>query len=180
MSDGADDDRRESELVSRVVANDDHDAFGHLVDLHQSAVRQFLRRLTGNDWSRADDLAQDTFWKAYRHIDSFQGRGQFLSWLFRIAYQLFITEQRRSRGIAEVPLHDDVPATGGTSHLDKRTFNQLMEALRPEERAVVVLHYQYGLTHSEIAETLDLPLGTVKTLIRRARAKLQEAHVPNT
>ena len=179
MPDSADHDRRESELISRVVAYDDHEAFAQLVHMHQSAVRLFLRRLTGNDWSRADDLAQDTFWKAYRHIDSFQGRGWFLSWLFRIAYQLFITEQRRSHGITQVVLRDDVPAAGGTSHSDKRTFNQLMEELRPEERAVVVLHYRHGLTHPEIAETLDLPLGTVKTLIRRARAKLQEAHAAN-
>src|SRR6185436_15214670 len=110
MARRADLEAQESEWISRVVRHDDHEAFADLVRLHQSAVRQFLRRLTANDWSRADDLAQDTFWKAYRNIGGFQARGRFLSWLFRIAYQLFITEQRRGRGIVQVPLPDGVPA----------------------------------------------------------------------
>ena len=59
---------------------------------------------------------------------------------------------------------------------DSRTFDQLMERLRPDERAAIVLHYRHELTHPEIAETLELPLGTVKSLIRRARLKLQEGH----
>jgi hypothetical protein len=69
----------DAELISRVLVSDDHEAFADLVWRHQSAVRQFLRRLTGNDWGRADDLAQETFWKAYRHLTTFQGRGRFLS-----------------------------------------------------------------------------------------------------
>lgn len=178
MADRADQDRRESVWISRVVAHDDHEAFAELVRLHQSAVRQFLRRLTGGDWSRADDLAQETFWKAYRNIGGFQARGRFLSWLFRIAYQLFVTEQRRRRGIALVRLPDDVREEGdaGQRLADSRTFDQLMDMLRPEERAAVVLYYRHDLTHPEIAETLELPLGTVKSLLRRARLKLREAH----
>ena len=52
----------------------------------------------------------------------------------------------------------------------------MMTLLRPDERAAIVLHYRHGLAHPEIAEAMQLPLGTVKTLIRRARLKLQEAH----
>ena len=85
----------ESGWISRVVVHDDHRAFAELVRLHQAAVRRFLRRLCGADWARADDLAQETFWKAYRHIGSFRGEGMFLGWLFRIAWQLFVTQQRR-------------------------------------------------------------------------------------
>lgn len=168
----------ESFLISRVVAHDDHEAFAELVRLHQSAVRQFLRRLTGNDPSRADDLAQDTFWKAYRHLGTFQARGRFLSWLFRIAYQLFITEQRGARGMIQVPLPEDVETQvdEGQRVADRRTFDQLIDALRPEERAAIVLHYRHDLTHPEIAETMSLPLGTVKSLIRGAHIKLREVH----
>ncbi|HLA78624.1 MAG TPA: sigma-70 family RNA polymerase sigma factor [Vicinamibacteria bacterium] len=178
MADRADQDRLESMWIARVVAHDDHEAFAELVRLHQSAVRRFLRRLTGADWSRADDLAQDTFLKAYRNIGGFQARGRFLSWLFRIAYQLFVTEQRRRRGVAQVPLPDDVPARGDASQrlADGRTFDQLMGMLRADERAALVLHYQHELTHPEVAEALELPLGTVKSLIRRGRLRLQEAH----
>ena len=177
MPDSPDQHVSESVLISRVVAHDDHEAFARLVRLHQSAVRQFLRRLTGNDWSRADDLAQETFWKAYRHIGSFRARGRFLSWLFRIAFQLFITEQRRRRVLVQLPMPDEVREAGdaGRQFVDARTFDQLMDMLRPEERAAIVLCYRHELTHTEIAETLDLPVGTVKSLIRRARLRLQEA-----
>lgn len=177
MADRAETDRREAMWISRVVAHDDHDAFAELVRLHQSPVRQFLRRLTGTDWSRADDLAQDTFWKAYRHIGTFEGRGRFLSWLFRIAYQVFVTDQRGGR-VVSVPLLDDV-ASGENANqrfANARTFDQLMAMLRPEERAAIVLHYRHELTHPEIAEALDMPLGTIKTLIRRARLRLQDLH----
>jgi RNA polymerase sigma-70 factor (ECF subfamily) len=171
-------DRSESALISRVVVGDDHDAFAELVRLHQSAVRQFLRRLTGSNWDRADDLAQDTFWKAYRHLATFQGRGRFLSWLFGIAYQLFITDLRRARGEMFVPLEEDLAIDVDASQrfAEARTFDELMTMLRPEERATLVLHYRHELTHVEIADTLSLPIGTVKTLIRRARLRLKAAH----
>ena len=77
--------RRKPSGSARVVVHDDHEAFAELVRLHQSAIRQFLRRLTRHDWGRADDLAQETFWRAYRHIATYEARGRFLSWLFRIA-----------------------------------------------------------------------------------------------
>ena len=177
MADPAEPDRREAIWISRVVAADDHDAFASLVRMHQSAVRQFLRRLTAPDWSRADDLAQETFWKAYRHLASYEGRGRFVSWLFRIAYQLFITEERRRRLVPHVPLEDDVAGEDASEALaERRTFDELMEQLHPVERAAVVLHYRHAFTHPEIAETLQVPLGTVKTLIRRARLRLQQAH----
>ena len=182
MAGGAADDRRVAEWIARVVAHDDHDSFAALVRLHQSPVRRFLRRLTG-DQGQADDLAQETFWKAYRNIGSFEGRGRFLSWLFRIAYQLFATERRRRPALIQVPLSDELEAQGGEGRGDEgdpvasfvagRTFDQLLERLRPEERAALVLHYRHELTHPEVAEILGLPLGTVKTLIRRSRLKLQ-------
>jgi RNA polymerase sigma-70 factor (ECF subfamily) len=170
----------DAELISRVVVSDDHEAFAELVRRHQSAVRQFLRRLTGGAWDRADDLAQDTFWKAYRHLATFQGRGRFLSWLFGIAYQRFITDERRTRGAAFVPLEDDIAVEIDASQrvADSLTFDQLMAMLRTEERAAVILHYRHELTHIEIADAMALPVGTVKTLIRRARLKLKAAHEP--
>lgn len=169
----------ESEWISRVVVYDDQRAFTALVRLHQIPVRRFLRRLCGDDWSRADDLSQETFWKAYRYIGSYRGEGKFLSWLFRIAWQLFVTQQRRLPG-RTVPHELWVDAHHATEDASSRiveqhTLEQLLRALRDEERAAIVLHYHDGLTHAEIAEALELPLGTVKSLIRRARQKLQNA-----
>jgi RNA polymerase sigma-70 factor (ECF subfamily) len=181
MADRAEPDRREATWISRVVVFDDHEAFAELVRLHQSPVRQFLRRLTAPDQERADDLAQETFWKAYRHIATFEGRGRFLGWLFRIAFQLFITEERKRRGVSHVPLTDETlpeRVDEAATLIARRTFDQLMDALGPDERAAVVLHYRHAMSHGEIAETLQLPLGTVKTLIRRARLRLQQTYRP--
>ena len=182
MAVSADHDRWEATCISRVVIHDDHQAFAALVERHQSAVRQFLRRLTDNDSSRADDLAQETFWRAYRHIRTYRGHGRFLSWLFGIAYQLFVSDERRARRMAYVPLHDDFEITAGPADLvaAQLTFDQLMNTLRSEERAAVVMHYRHELTHQEIAEALGVPVGTVKSLIRRARMKLQTAYSPGT
>src|SRR5688572_31968904 len=176
MPDRAEARSKEAEWISRVAVHDDHEAFAELVRLHHSAVRQFLRRLTRHDWGRADDLAQETFWRAYRHIATYEGRGRFLSWLFRISWQLFITDERRSHGIVHVQLPDDVMATDDVGRQVEagRTFDQLMDTLRPDERAAIVLHYRHELTHPEIADTLGIPLGTVKSLIRRARLRLQD------
>lgn len=182
MADPTDHERWEAAMIGRVLAHDDHDAFTELVRAHQSAVRRFLRRLTAPDWSRADDLAQETFWKAYRHLGSFRARGRFIGWLLRIAYQEFITDLRRRRGAIEVSLDVEPDAWGNPERrlIEGATLAELMASLRPEERAVLELHYGCGLTHPEIAGTLDLPLGTVKTLIRRARLKLRADMTPDT
>lgn len=175
MADRAEQNTREALWISRVIAHDDHEAFAELVRLHQSAVRQFLRRLTGNDRDCADDLAQETFWRAYRHITTFQARGRFLSWLFRIAFQVFINDRRKRRFVPE-PLSAvlESPVNEVDSTVSRLTFEQLMMHLSPGARAAIVLHYQHGMSHAEIAEALDLPLGTVKTLIRRGRQTLQK------
>jgi len=179
---------REQQLIRRAVALDDHAAFGDLVRQHQSPVRQFLRRLTGQDEARADDLAQETFWKAYRNLARFRGDGRFLSWLFSIAYQLFVTDQRRKQRLPSVELPPDVEgqeavyAGGGGPRplhgertIERLSLDRALETLRHEERAAIDLHYRHSLTQEEVGEALKLPLGTVKSLIRRGRQKLKEA-----
>lgn len=167
----------EAACISRVVIHDDHRAFAQLVRQHQGPVRRFLARLCCGDWSRADDLAQETFWKAYRHIGSFRGEGRFLSWLLRIAWQLFVTQQRRSHDKVYESLSDEHLATPDHSMkiIDGHTLVHLLATLRDDERAAIILHYRLGFTHQEVCETLELPLGTIKSLIRRARHKLQQA-----
>jgi len=172
---------REAELISRVVVADDHAAFGSLVQMHQLPVRQFLRRLTRSDPERADDLAQETFFKAYRHINGFRGEGRFLSWLFRIAYQQFVSDERRNK-MKLAPFPDDlqVDADNEDTLVATRTVEQMMGLLRADERAAVLLHYRHELTHPEISETMGLPLGTIKSLIRRSREKLKRFYESKT
>lgn len=174
MADRAEAEAREAGWIRRVVLLDDHEAFAELVRLHQAPVRRFLRRLTGNDPDRADDLAQETFWKAYRHLETFEGRGRFLSWLFRIAYQEYVTSERRRPRLTQVEMPADLASEqeGDRAFVTARTFDQLLAALRSEERAALLLHYRHELSHTEVATALNVPLGTVKTLLRRARLRL--------
>ncbi len=166
------------QLLQRIVVNDDQEAFRQLVSHHQSPVRQFLRRLAGPDHGRADDLAQETFLKAYRYLHSYRGEGRFLSWLLKIAYQEFVKDLRRHKlDLASTPaeLIPDQVRPHGTLE-SRMTVNQMLKDLGAEERAAVVLHYQEGLTHAEIADTMAIPLGTVKTHLRRGVAKLRGQH----
>jgi RNA polymerase sigma-70 factor (ECF subfamily) len=98
---------------------------------HQSAVRNFLRRLARNDVDRANDLAQETFIKMYAGLNSYRGAARFSTWLYRIAYYVFLNDERGRR-------------------------------------------YKKGMTHAEIAEALELPLGTVKSDLVRGHEKLKE------
>jgi RNA polymerase sigma-70 factor (ECF subfamily) len=164
----------ENVLIKRVQQFDDHQAFEKLIKQHQSPLRQFLRRLTQQDHAIADELAQETFFKAYRHIHSYRGEGKFLSWLFKIAYQHFIGEQRKKREYSNVELQDQPDEINQESQIiAERTVQQLMKYLRADERAALLLHFRHELSHPEVAEVMILPLGTVKSLIRRAKQKLK-------
>lgn len=91
----------ESDLIHRVLLNDDNKAFGELVKMHQSHVRGFLRRLCKTD-SIADDLAQDTFVIAFRQLVTFKGIGSFEGWLLRIAYRCFLQHYRQQQKLKKL------------------------------------------------------------------------------
>lgn len=169
-------DDREAEWIARVVIHDDREAFAKLLRLHQDAVRRFLARLCGDDRHRADDLAQETFWKAYRHIGGYRASGRFLGWLFGIAWQLHAGEQRGIGARVLAPLPDqDPPAPDEALDVSELIeLDRLLAQLPPREQAVMLMHYRHGLTQQEIANALAMPLGTIKSLIGRACAKLRE------
>lgn len=161
-------------LVARVIATDDRAAFELLVRRHQSALRNFLRRLARNDTERANDLAQETFFKAYRALDTYRGVARFSSWLYRIAYHTFLNDERGRRSTTEFveEEHDDrsdfAAATAATLDVDRA-----LQSLPTRQRAVLDLHYKKGLTHSEVADALELPIGTVKSDLSRGHEKLK-------
>lgn len=166
----------DADLVARVLLEDDHHAFSELVRRHQSAVRGLLRQLTRTDASLADDLAQETFLKAFKSIRSFRGEAKFSTWLYRIAYNTFREDARKRKelvGIDETQLEaEQDPQT-----VDPALRQDLMQALRLlplHERSAVLLCCQNGLSHDEASRVLDIPLGTVKTNVLRGREKLKK------
>lgn len=161
-------------LVARVVADEDHSAFELLVRRYQSGLRNFLRRLAGNNDSRADDLSQETFLKAYRSIHTYQGTAAFSSWLYRIAYNTFLNDERKRFPESEFDESWQTPGAHEDGSALKTDIDRAMAGLSIRQQAVFDLHYKKGMTHQEISETLEIPLGTVKSDIRRGLDKLKQ------
>ena len=155
--------------------HDDHHAFAELVRLHQSAVRGLLRQLVRTDVTLADDLAQETFLRAYKKIRTFRGEAKFGTWLYRIGYNVFREEARRRKelvGVNEAQLEaeqDPQTVDPGLRH----DLAHALGSLPLPERTAIVLCCQNGLSHDEASRVLDIPLGTVKTNVLRGREKLK-------
>jgi len=161
-------------LIARVVADDDRSAFELLVRRHQSPLRNFLRRLTKTDPDRADDLAQETFIKAYRSIATYAGQARFATWLYRIAYTTFLNDQRRR--FPETPF-DEAQHSAAVTDMEgagiEADVDRLLSSLSARQRAVFDLHYKKGMSHQEVAQALDVPLGTVKSDLSRGQDALK-------
>jgi RNA polymerase sigma-70 factor (ECF subfamily) len=164
------------DLIARVLVHRDPAAFGELVREHQSALRLFLRQLTRGDAALADDLAQETFVDAWRSLARFQGRSSFSTWLFGIAHNHWRNARRRQYTSAiktqQVDEMEPTPSSAPLSDL-RSDLGVALSSLAPEEQTALHLSYQQGLSHSEIAEILGWPLGTVKTHLNRGKEKLR-------
>jgi RNA polymerase sigma-70 factor, ECF subfamily len=167
----------DTELITRVLVRDDRSAFGALVARHQSAVRGLLRRLTGGDVAQAEDLAQETFLRAYRGLRGYRGGAKFSSWLYRIACNVYFSHDRSSRNepLTLPTVEEELPAAVllPDALLERYDLERALSTLKPRERAALVLTYANELTHEEAAVVLDCPLGTLKTHVARAKEKLR-------
>jgi RNA polymerase sigma-70 factor (ECF subfamily) len=163
----------DAELIARVLASDDHAAFGALVQRHQSAVRRFLRHLSRDD-ALADDLAQETFVQAYRRLDRYRAQAAFVTWLLGIAHNHWRNARRRG-GFVVLPTEGREPAVDcDTATADLR--HDLASALRTlsaDEQLALHVCYGQGLTHEDAAALVGWPLGTVKTHLARGKEKLR-------
>jgi RNA polymerase sigma-70 factor (ECF subfamily) len=165
------------ELVARIVSGQDTAAFGELVRRHQSQVRNFLRKLTG-DIAMADDLSQDCFMHAWDKLATFSGRGSFIGWLLKVAYTTFLQAKRKSKRYAEI-----LEQIGHVTEAESRSYtvqpdevtdlDRLLAVLSDEERAIMVMSYACGLSHREISDTTSMPVGTVKSVIFRGKEKIR-------
>ena len=167
----------DADLIARVLLHEDHNAFGELVRRHQSPVRAFLTRMTRGDSHLADDLAQETFLKAWRNLQTFRGSSRFSTWLFGIAFNEFRSAARQRKELAledviESPPELEEPSAVANSNL-RLDLAEALKLLNSNERAAVALCCQNGLSHEEAAQVLDCPLGTVKTNVLRGKEKLR-------
>lgn len=165
--------KSDEELVADVAATRDSASFEMLVKRHHARVRNWLRQLSGNA-ALADDLAQDVFVTAWRRICSFQGTGTFSGWLMKIAYNTFLQADRRQQREHEIrkQLNAEYHPMDSADAARLADIPKLLSVLTQEERVVMILCYAHGYSHNEISEIADLPLGTIKSHIRRGRLKI--------
>jgi RNA polymerase sigma-70 factor, ECF subfamily len=170
----------DAELILAVLERDDRRAFAELVGRHQSQVRTVLRRLTRGDAGLADDLAQETFILAWRKLRHFRFEARFSTWLYRIAFNAWQSEARKRH---ELPLDEETTpdenlAAAEVDDAARMDLERALGTLSEPERAAIAACYYADLSHEEAAQLLGLPLGTVKTHILRAKAKLRTRLAP--
>jgi RNA polymerase sigma-70 factor (ECF subfamily) len=162
-----------------LAATGERRAFGELVRRHGSAVRGLMRRM-GAQAAEADDVAQDAFLAAFERIAEFRGEGTFAGWVKKIAARQYLRRLQRERRLGafakeEADEADEVRAADADAVID---LDEGLKSLGPGERLCVSLCFGAGLSHAEAAEALNLPLGTVKSHVKRGLEKLRARLAP--
>jgi len=179
----------ESALVARAKSGD-MDAFSELVTHYERRVFRMAKQITQND-DDAEDVLQETFLKAYTHLDNFQGNSKFYTWLVRIAVNEALMKLRKRRSDKTVPL--DEPINTGEDEMVREiavwdenpeesysreelgtVLNEAIQSLKPAYRTVFVLRDIEELSIEETAEALKLSISAVKSRLLRARLQLRE------
>ncbi|MBP5770373.1 MAG: RNA polymerase sigma factor [Bacteroidaceae bacterium] len=159
-------------LIAQVVTLGSERAFGQLVRAHQEAVRRFLLRLTAGDEMRADDLAQETFIRAWQSLSSFRQLSGFETWLFKIAFRVFLDEQRKSKETADT-FEEAVKAPMQPESFSLRyDLDRALSTLSQLERTCVVLQCVEGQSIKEITQITGIPENTVKSHLLRGKKNL--------
>lgn len=190
MSSASADDLR---LIDRCLKGD-RNALDDLVRKYQQRTYQFAYRLT-NDMDAASDLTAETFVRAYTNLHRFRQESQFSTWLFRILTNCFLDQKKKDKlrkhqsledlvttGEGEVERQFESEQDSPLEEAEKGERNRLLvRAIRklPDyQRAMIVMYHVEMLSYEEIAATLDLPIGTVKSRLNRARLALRELLEP--
>ena len=164
-------------LVTQVAVSGNRRAFDELVRRYQSPVRRFFLSQTMGDEQLSDDLAQDTFIKAYTNIASFRGLASFKTWLMRIAYNVFYDYTRKEKVAVN---SEEFPAQSGALHSSLFTSHSSLQIdlyaalsiLKPDERTCITLQLIDGYDIAGIAKITQMKEGTVKSHLSRGKEKL--------
>ena len=157
-------------LVAQVAISGNRRAFDELVRRYQSPVRRFFLSQTLGDSQLSDDLAQDTFIKAYSNIRSFRGLASFQTWLMRIAYNVFYDYTRSKHQTEDVDAAPQRSASENSSL--KMDLYAALALLKPDERTCITLQLIDGYDIAGIAKITGLKEGTVKSHLSRGKEKL--------
>lgn len=186
----------ERALIARAALMGDGQAFGRLVREHQGAVRSLLRSLTGGDEATADDLAQETFIRAWQRIGSFRQLSSFATWLHRIAYRLWLDHCKSAAARRETASLDDgwqapdAPPPAALSDAERQLqdlnddaahareralwLRRAMTQLSDAERTCLALFYLEEMSTRRIAALTGIAEGTVRCHLSRGRAHLKD------
>jgi RNA polymerase sigma-70 factor (ECF subfamily) len=165
----------ERELIERCRSGDD-DAFAELVDRYKKLVYALVSRMVP-DRAQADDLAQEVFVKVHRGLPYFRGDARLSTWIYRIVSNVCL--QARAAGtrvpaaVAAVVERGAPDSAFATLELRDR-LERAMAQLPENYRLLVAAHYLQGVQYEALAEALDIPIGTVKTHLHRAKRRLRE------
>lgn len=169
-------------------------AFNELVKKYEKQVYNFAYRLTGN-YDDANDIAQEAFLRVYNAIGSFRGDASFTTWLFRITTNVFLDDRKRARAHPHTSLDEHMeleessvtrqiedPSPSPEAITEENERGQILQdaihSLPDYQRAMVSLYHTEQKSYEEIAEMMDLPIGTVKSRLNRARLALKEKLTP--
>nr|WP_315472776.1 RNA polymerase sigma factor [uncultured Undibacterium sp.] len=182
MSDRDANARLDAALIARVLASEDRAAFAHLMRRHQGLVRAQLRRLCKGDQAWADDLSQECFLLAWRKLDQFRHDSRFSTWLYKIAYSCFLQAKRSRSEMLVTEELDVLEENDPQAYHPDATHNfsltldlqRAMAQLADGEREALIHCYHLDLSHEEAAQILTMPLGTLKSHIKRGKDKLKQ------
>lgn len=171
----------ELELIASAKQGD-RQAFGELVRRHREGVINVVYRMCG-DANLAEDAAQEAFIRAWRHLPGYRPRSPFRNWVYRIATNAALDVLRRERETVDIdalPLASSDAGPEATVEGRERgeRVRQAVLELPPASRAALVLREYEGLSYQEIADALDVPIGTVMSRLSYARKRLREALAP--
>ncbi|MCI0638966.1 MAG: sigma-70 family RNA polymerase sigma factor [Gemmataceae bacterium] len=166
-------------------------AFGELVSRYQDRLYNTVVRLLDNA-EDAKDVVQEAFLNAYQSLHSFKGDSLFFTWLYRIAVNTAISQKRRQKSVLRLhggegqmveppdPSQSSQPGYALEMAEEERRVHEALNRLSPEHRAVLIMKDLEGLKYEEMAETLDVPIGTIRSRLHRARLELRDIFLQNT
>lgn len=173
----------DAQIIDSVVAGD-ADAYGQLVARYQDRLFHSLLRVTGSH-EEAEDVAQESFVQAFVKLSTFEGKSQFFTWLYRIAFNTSISRNRRKRPTASA---DAIADAGGPEPVDQSAtasdlvaqqervagVHAALAELTEDYRKIIVLKDLEDCSYESIGEILDIPVGTVRSRLHRARVELRD------